>query len=92
MSQVDGQTGQSRVEREGESTFNLAEAALLGSRSSSSAGGHRDGGPAVPTRRAATRVRAANGFCPNPAQLRSATTGSGQVDFDASDDLAHVRA
>jgi hypothetical protein len=81
-SQVDTQTRQSRAERERESTFNLAEAALsaqtfiLGRR-----------GTGIPTRQyplegCSTTPPADDYFCPVPAQIQKSYNGSGQVDFN----------
>jgi hypothetical protein len=79
---VDTQTRQSRVERERESTFNLAEAALsaqtfiLGRR-----------GTGIPTRQyplegCSKTPPADDHFCPLPAQIEKSYNGAGQVDFD----------
>jgi hypothetical protein len=79
---VDTQTRQSRIERERESTFNLAEAALsaqtfiLGRR-----------GTGIPTRQypiegCSKTPPADDYFCPLPAQIEKSYNGSGQVDFN----------
>lgn len=81
-SQVDTQTTQSRIERERESTFNLAEAALsaqtfiLGRR-----------GTGIPTRQyplegCSKTPPADDYFCPLPSQIEKSYNGAGQVDFD----------
>lgn len=81
MSRADGQTGQSRVQREGESTFNLAEGALtqqifiLGRRGT---GTVTNPYPAT----CGTGV-AANGFCPDPARLALSYDNATQKDFAA---------
>ena len=95
MSSVDTQTRQSRVERERESTFNLAEASLsaqtfiLGRLGTGLATRQYPlhGCPAVAGEDAY--------FCPLSAQIAKSYNGAGQVDFDFSSDhgrLAHVRA
>jgi hypothetical protein len=82
VSQVDTQTRQSRSERERESTFNLAEAALsaqtfiLGRR-----------GTGIPSRQyplegCSTTPPADDYFCPVPSQIQKSYNGAGQVDFN----------
>jgi hypothetical protein len=79
---VDTQQRQSRAERERESTFNLAEAALsaqtfiLGRR-----------GTGIPSRQyplegCSKTPPADDYFCPLPAQIQKSYNGAGQVDFD----------
>jgi hypothetical protein len=95
MSQVDTQTAKSRTERERESTFNLAEAALsaqtfiLGRR-----------GTGIPTRQypiegCSKTPPADDYFCPIPAQIEKSYNGAGQVDFNFSSSTdgwrTHVR-
>lgn len=82
-SQVDTQTAQSRVERERESAFNLAEAALS---AQTFILGRRGTGTALipyPTAGCATDS-AANAFCPDDERLMRSYDGASQVDFDAS--------
>ena len=84
MSSVDTQTRQSRVERERESTFNLAEASLsaqtfiLGRLGTGLATRQYPlhGCPAVAGEEAY--------FCPLSAQIAKSYNGAGQVDFDFS--------
>jgi hypothetical protein len=82
FSQVDTQTRQSRSERERESTFNLAEAALsaqtfiLGRRGTGIVG-HQyplTGCPQTPP--------ADDYYCPLSAQIQKSYNGAGQVDFN----------
>ena len=90
LSQADSQTSQSRIERERESTFNLAEAALsaqtfiLGRRGTGIAGREYplDGCP----------TSGDPYFCPLSSQIEKSYNGAGQVDFDASTTWrTHVR-
>jgi hypothetical protein len=82
MSRADGQTGQSRVQREGESTFNLTEGALtqqifiLGRRGTGAVGNPY---PVV-----CGTGASASGFCPDPAKLALSYDNATQKDF-ASD-------
>jgi hypothetical protein len=84
-SQVDGQTRQSRIERERESTFNLAEAALsaqtfiLGRRGTGIVG-HQ-----YPLEGCSKTPPADDYFCPVPAQIEKSYNGAGQVDFNFAD-------
>jgi hypothetical protein len=80
LSQVDTQTSQSRKQRQGESTFNLAEGALtqqifvLGRRGT--------GTLANPYPPVCGTGAAANDFCPDPAKLALSYDQATQVDFD----------
>ena len=90
---VDTQTAKSRQERERESTFNLAEAALsaqtfiLGRR-----------GTGIETRQypvegCSKTLPADPYFCPLPTEIQKSYNGAGQVDFDFANDnwRTHVR-
>ena len=81
-SQVDTQTRQSRVERERESTFNLAEAAL--SAQTFILGRLGTGLPSrpYPLEGCSKTPPADPYFCPLPAQIEKSYNGAGQVDFD----------
>jgi hypothetical protein len=82
MSQVDGQTAQSRTQRERESTFNLTEGALsqqifiLGRRGTGTVSNPY---PAV----CGTGV-ASSGFCPDPAKLALNYDSATQKDFSSA--------
>jgi hypothetical protein len=82
MSQVDGQTAQSRTQRERESTFNLTEGALsqqifiLGRRGTGTVSNPY---PAV----CGTDV-ASSGFCPDPAKLALNYDSATQKDFSSA--------
>src|SRR3954471_11022913 len=83
-STVDTQTGQSRKERERESTFNLAEAALsaqtfiLGRRGTGTA---QNPYPSI----GCSTASSSNTFCPdNTSLMRSYTGDATQVDFNAA--------
>jgi type II secretory pathway pseudopilin PulG len=81
-SQVDTQTKQSRVERERESTFNLAEAALS---AQTFILGRRGTGLAThqyPLQGCSKTPPADDYYCPVPAQIEKSYNGAGQVDFD----------
>ncbi len=83
MSKVDAQTGQSRVERERESSFNLAEAAL--SAQTFILGRLGTGTQLRPyPLGGCTTSTSSELFCPNNTQLMRSYTGSGQVDFDTN--------
>ena len=78
-STVDTQTAQSRKERERESTFNLAEAALS---AQTFILGRRGTGTATNPYPTADCPSAANSFCPDTATLLKSYTGdASQVDF-----------
>ena len=80
LSQVDTQTSQSRVERERESAFNLAEAALS---AQTFVLGRRGTGTATIQYPTSCSTSASSDFyCPANAQLMRSYNGSGQVDFD----------
>jgi hypothetical protein len=82
---VDQQTQQSRVERERESTFNLAEAAL--SAQTFILGRRGTGIPShqYPLEGCSKTPPADDYFCPVPAQIEKSYNGAGQVDFNFSD-------
>jgi hypothetical protein len=82
LSQVDTQTSQSRVERERESAFNLAEAALS---AQTFVLGRRGTGTATIQHPTSCSTSASSDFyCPADAQLMRSYNGSGQVDFDTA--------
>jgi type II secretory pathway pseudopilin PulG len=79
MSTVDTQTAQSRQERERESSFNLAEAALS---AQTFVLGRRGTGTATrPYPASCGTGLPADFFCPDDGQLMRSYNGSGQVDF-----------
>jgi hypothetical protein len=80
LSQVDTQTSQSRVERERESSFNLAEAAL--SAQTFVLGRRGTGTATIPYPTSCSTAASSDFYCPANAQLMRSYNGSGQVDFD----------
>jgi len=80
LSQVDTQTAQSRQERERESSFNLAEAAL--SAQTFVLGRRGTGTLQIPYPTSCSTDASSDFYCPANAQLMQSYTGSGQVDFD----------
>jgi hypothetical protein len=82
MSQVDTQTSQSRVERERESAFNLAEAAL--SAQTFVLGRLGTGTQAAPYPTLCTTNTSAEYYCPSNTQLMNSYNINAQVDFDGS--------
>jgi Tfp pilus assembly protein PilX len=80
LSQVDTQTSQSRVERERESAFNLAEAAL--SAQTFVLGRRGTGTSTIQHPTSCSTASSSDFFCPANAQLMRSYNGSGQVDFD----------
>jgi hypothetical protein len=82
MSQVDTQTSQSRVERERESAFNLAEAAL--SAQTFVLGRLGTGTAAAPYPTQCNTTTSTEYYCPSSSQLLKSYNGSGQVDFDST--------
>jgi hypothetical protein len=81
LTQVDTQTAQSRQERERESTFNLAEAAL--SAQTFILGRRGTGLPARPYPVEGCPTTGDDYFCPLATQIAKSYNGAGQVDFDA---------
>jgi hypothetical protein len=81
LSQVDTQTAQSRQEREQESTFNLAEAAL--SAQTFVLGRRGTGLPSRPYPVEGCPTTGDSYFCPLQSQIAKSYNGAGQVDFDA---------
>jgi hypothetical protein len=82
LSQVDTQTTQSRKERERESAFNLAEAAL--SAQTFVLGRRGTGTSAIPYPTSCSTAASSHFYCPASAQLMRSYNGSGQVDFDTA--------
>ena len=82
MSQVDTQTQQSRVERERESAFNLAEAAL--SAQTFVLGRLGTGTAELPYPTMCTNTTSAEYYCPSNTQLMNNYNISQQVDFDGT--------
>ena len=85
MSQVDTQTTQSRKERERESSFNLAEAAL--SAQTFILGRRGTGTATIPYPASCSLAASSHFYCPATAQLMrsyNGSNGSGQVDFDSA--------
>jgi hypothetical protein len=88
MAQVDTQTSQSRVERERESAFNLAEAAL--SAQTFVLGRLGTGTQLLPYPASCSTASSSDRYCPSSAQLMrsyggnpaNADDNAGQVDFD----------
>ena len=81
-SQVDTQTRQSRNERERESTFNLAEAALSAQTFILGRRGTGISSHQYPLEGCSTTPPADDYFCPVPAQIEKSYNGAGQVDFN----------
>ncbi|HEX2028561.1 MAG TPA: hypothetical protein VHF25_11265, partial [Nitriliruptorales bacterium] len=81
MSQVDNQSSQSRKQRHGESTFNLAEGAL--SQQIFILGRRGTGTPTNPYPPVCGTGMAANDFCPDPAKLALNYDFATQQDFDS---------
>jgi hypothetical protein len=85
LSQVDTQTPESRKERERESSFNLAEAAL--SAQTFVLGRRGTGTPAIPYPTSCSSAASSDFYCPASAQLMKSyndSNNSGQVDFDSA--------
>jgi hypothetical protein len=82
LSQVDTQTAQSRQERERESTFNLAEAAL--SAQTFVLGRRGTGLPNRPYPLDGCPTTGDSYFCPLATQIAKSYNGAGQVDFDSA--------
>jgi hypothetical protein len=82
MSQVDTQTSQSRVERERESAFNLAEAAL--SAQTFVLGRLGTGTVANPYPAQCNNTTSAQFYCPSNSQLMQSYNINAQVDFDGT--------
>lgn len=82
MSQVDTQTSQSRVERERESAFNLAEAAL--SAQTFVLGRLGTGTAASPYPSQCNTTTSAQYYCPSSTQLMQSYNINAQVDFDGT--------
>jgi hypothetical protein len=79
---VDTQTRQSRIERERESTFNLAEAALSAQTFILGRRGTGIVSRQYPLEGCSKTPPADDYFCPLPAQIEKSYNGAGQVDFD----------
>jgi len=80
--QVDTQTSQSRIEREKESTFNLAEAALSAQTFILGRRGTGIQEHQYPLEGCSQIPPADDYFCPVPAQIAKSYNGAGQVDFN----------
>ena len=84
-SQVDTQTSQSRIEREKESTFNLAEAALSAQTFILGRRGTGIQGHQYPLNGCPVAAGVDDYFCPLSAQIAKSYNGAGQVDFNFAD-------